>query len=70
MSQCFYASRSLALEQHDTIVAVIEMSQAKWLVAALVPGSNASRSRRQSSLPPAHLETRQAVWRFRPTGRV
>jgi transposase len=27
-----------ALEQDSTIIAVIEMSQAKWLVAALVPG--------------------------------
>jgi len=35
----FDASRSLtALEQDSTIVAVIEMSQAKWLVAALIPG--------------------------------
>jgi transposase len=35
----FDASRSLtALEQHSTIIAVIEMSQTKWLVAALVPG--------------------------------
>jgi transposase len=35
----FDASRSLtALEQDSTIVAVIEMSQTKWLVAALVPG--------------------------------
>ena len=39
MSQPFDARKSLtALEQHNTIVAVIEMSQAKWLVAALVPG--------------------------------
>jgi transposase len=39
MSHLFDASRSLtALEQDNTIVAVIEMSQAKWLVAALVPG--------------------------------
>jgi transposase len=39
MSQAFDASRSLtALEQHNTIIAVIEMSQAKWLVAAVVPG--------------------------------
>src|SRR3981081_425201 len=41
MSQHFLfdASRSLtALEQDSTIVAVIEMSQTKWLVAALVPG--------------------------------
>jgi len=35
----FDASRSLtALEQASTIIAVIEMSQTKWLVAALVPG--------------------------------
>ena len=34
----FDASRSLtALEQDSTIIAVIEMSQSKWLVAALVP---------------------------------
>jgi transposase len=39
MSQAFDASRSLtALEQDSTIIAVIEMSQAKWLVSALVPG--------------------------------
>src|SRR5258708_1426872 len=41
MSQHFLfdASRSLtALEQDSTSVAVIEMSQTKWLVAALVPG--------------------------------
>jgi transposase len=35
----FDASRSLsALDQDSTIIAVIEMSQSKWLVAALVPG--------------------------------
>ena len=35
----FDPSRSLtALEQDSTIIAVIEMSQSKWLVAALVPG--------------------------------
>jgi len=39
MSQVFEASRSLtAIEQDSTIIAVIEMSQAKWLVAAIVPG--------------------------------
>jgi len=39
MSQPFDASRSLTyLEQDSTIIAVIEMSQAKWLVAAVVPG--------------------------------
>ena len=35
----FDASRSLtALEQDGTIIAVIEMSQSKWLVSAVVPG--------------------------------
>ena len=39
MSQPFDASRSLyPLEQDNTIIAVIEMSQSKWLVAAVVPG--------------------------------
>ena len=39
MSQVFDASRSLtALEQDTTIIAVIEMSKSKWLVAAVVPG--------------------------------
>ena len=39
MSQAFDASRSLtALEQDATIIAVVEMSKSKWLVAALVPG--------------------------------
>jgi hypothetical protein len=39
MSQPFDASRSLtALEQDSTIIAAIEMSQSKWLVAAIVPG--------------------------------
>jgi len=39
MSQSFDANRSLtALDQHSTIIAVIEMSQSSWLVAALVPG--------------------------------
>ena len=39
MSQAVDASRSLtALEQHNTIIAVVEMSQSKWLVAAVVPG--------------------------------
>jgi len=39
MSQPFDASKSLAtLEQDNTVIAVIEMSQSKWLVAAVVPG--------------------------------
>ncbi len=41
MSQSFDASRSLtALDQDNTIIAVIEMSQSSWLTGALVPGLN------------------------------
>src|SRR2546429_9381696 len=37
MSQPFDASKSLAtLEQDNTVIAVIEMSQSKWLVAAVI----------------------------------
>src|SRR5947207_14499020 len=37
--QHFEASRCLtALDQDSTILSVIQMSQAKWLVAALIPG--------------------------------
>ncbi|AZO18924.1 hypothetical protein EJ069_32555 [Mesorhizobium sp. M2A.F.Ca.ET.043.05.1.1] len=39
MPRSFDASRSLtALEQNNTIVALIEMCKVKWLIAALVPG--------------------------------
>src|SRR5258707_14506854 len=39
MSQLNDLSRSLtSLEQHSTIIAVIEMSQSSWLVAGIVPG--------------------------------
>jgi transposase len=39
MSHPFDASRSVTvLEQDSTIIAVIEMSQSKWLVSAVVPG--------------------------------
>jgi len=39
MSQSFDTSKSLtAFEQDSTLVAVIEMSQSKWLVAAMIPG--------------------------------
>src|SRR5919106_4980048 len=38
MSEPFDPSRSLtALEQDSTVIAVIEMSQSKWLVAAVIP---------------------------------
>jgi hypothetical protein len=39
MPQSFDTSRSLtAFEQDSTLVAVIEMSQSKWLVAGMIPG--------------------------------
>lgn len=39
MSQPFDTSRSLtAFEQDSTVITVIEMSQSKWLIAAVVPG--------------------------------
>ena len=39
MFQPFDASKSLiAFEQDSTVITVIEMSQSKWLVAAVVPG--------------------------------
>ena len=39
MLQPFDASKSLtAFEQDSTVISVIEMSQSKWLVAAVVPG--------------------------------
>jgi transposase len=39
MSQPFDASKSLTtLDQDSTVIAVIEMSQLKWLVTAVVPG--------------------------------
>jgi len=39
MSQPFDASKSLTtLDQDSTVIAVIGMSQSKWLVAAVVPG--------------------------------
>src|SRR6202158_3142895 len=39
MSQPFDASKSLTpLEQDNTVIAVIEMSQSKWLLAAVVRG--------------------------------
>ncbi|MER8910477.1 hypothetical protein NKH99_22850 [Mesorhizobium sp. M0854] len=47
MSQSFETSRSLtALEQDNTVIAVIEMSKAKWLIAAPYRVSSASPSRR------------------------
>ena len=39
MLEPFNPSRSLtAFEQDSTVIAVIEMSQSKWLVAAVIPG--------------------------------
>jgi transposase len=39
MSQPNVLNKSVtALEQHNTVIAVIEMGQASWLVAGIVPG--------------------------------
>ncbi len=63
MSQLFDASRSLtALEQDNTIVAVIEMSKAKWLVAALVPGLERQPLKKIDADAPALLKLLQR-WR-------
>lgn len=44
MPQSFDASQSLtALEQDNTVMAVIEMSKAEWLISALVPSASPSR---------------------------
>jgi transposase len=63
MSQSFDASRSLAaLEQDNTIIAVIEMSKAKWLVAALVPGLKRQPLKKLDADAPALLKLLQR-WR-------
>ncbi len=63
MSQSFDASRSLtALEQDSTIIAVIEMSKAKWLVAALVPGLKRQPLKKLDADAPALLKLLQR-WR-------
>ncbi|MER9526350.1 hypothetical protein NKI96_22660 [Mesorhizobium sp. M0292] len=57
MLQSFDASRSLtALEQDNTIIAVIEMSKAKWLVAALVPGPKRQPLKKLDADAPALLK--------------
>ncbi|RWF80354.1 MAG: IS110 family transposase [Mesorhizobium sp.] len=63
MSQSFDTSRSLtALEQDNTIIAVIEMSKAKWLVAALVPGLKRQPLKKIDADAPALLKLLQR-WR-------
>ena len=63
MSQSFDASRSLtALEQNNTIIAVIEMSKANWLVAALVPGVKRQPLKKIDADAPALLKLLQR-WR-------
>lgn len=49
MLQSFEASKSLAaIEQDNTLLAVIEISQTKWLVAAIVPGVERQPTRHQT----------------------
>jgi transposase len=64
MSQPFDASRSLtSLEQDSTITAVIEMSQAKWLVAAVVPGVKRQPLKRLDADEAALLKLLLHRWR-------
>jgi transposase len=63
MSQPFDTSRSLtALEQDNTIIAVIEISKTKWLVAALVPGLKRQPLKKLDGDAPALLKLLQR-WR-------
>ena len=56
-------SRSLtALEQDSTIIAVIEMSQASWLVAGLVPGIERHPLKK---LEPSEVELLRLLMRWR-----
>src|SRR3954467_7636697 len=56
-------SRSLtALEQDSTIIAVIEMSQASWLVAGIVPGIERHPLKK---LEPSAVELLQLLVRWR-----
>ena len=74
MSQSFDASRSLtAFEQDSTIIAVIEMSRSKWLVAAVVPGIERQPLKKldadqQALLTPRTPQShalRRGRWRYR-----
>jgi transposase len=57
MSQPFDASRSLtAFEQDSTVIAVIEMSQSKWLVTAVVPGIERQPLKKLDADPQALLK--------------
>ena len=72
MSQPFDASRSLtAFEQDSTLVAVIEMSQSKWLVAAVIPGVERQPLKKLDAEADALLKLLQR-WRdeARKAGRV
>ena len=63
MPQHHDLSRSLlTLDQTSTLIAVIEMSQASWLVAAIVPGID--RHPLKEITP-----TRRTSWRFCAVGR-
>ena len=58
----FNASRSpTTLEQDNTIIAVIQMSQSKWLVSAVVPGVERHLSR--GSTPTRRRCGRSYRWR-------
>jgi hypothetical protein len=69
LSQSFDASRSLtAFEQDSTLVAVIEMSQSKWLVAAIIPGV-ARQPLKKLDADASALLKRLQRWRAEAGGR-
>src|ERR1700726_1392508 len=74
MSQNFFIdpSRSLTtLEQDSTIIAVIEMSQSKWLVAAVIPGVERQPLKKLDRGPAALLKLLQRRGDEAPTaGRM
>jgi transposase len=64
----FDASRSLtALEQDSTIIAVIEMSQSKWLVSGLVPGVNRQPLKKLDAQEEGLLKLLQRWWELTET---
>jgi transposase len=65
MSQSFDATRSLAaFDQDTTLVVVVEMSQSKWLVAAIVPGLERRPLKKLDADPEALLKLLH-YWRKR-----
>src|SRR5215469_8429664 len=76
MSEAFDASRSLTvLEQDNTLIAVIEMSQSTWLVAVVVPGFKRQPLKKldadaESLLKLLHRWRKEAEQAGHPTKRI